>query len=52
LTGDCAVRDPGIDHIVFRARDVPRLVAFYVDALGCTIDGRSATWRNCVLVSR
>ena len=36
MTAPFAIR--GIDHIVFRARDVPRLVAFYVDALGCTIE--------------
>jgi catechol 2,3-dioxygenase-like lactoylglutathione lyase family enzyme len=27
-----------IDHIVLRARDVPRLVLFYCDVLGCTVE--------------
>ena len=28
----------GLDHIVLRARDVPRLVWFYCDVLGCTFE--------------
>lgn len=28
----------GIDHIVFRARDLGRLTAFYRDLLGCTVE--------------
>lgn len=28
----------GIDHLVLRTADVPRLVRFYVDVLGCTIE--------------
>jgi glyoxylase I family protein len=28
----------GIDHIVLRAHDVPVLVAFYVDMLGCAVE--------------
>ncbi len=28
----------GLDHIVLRARDVPRLVRFYCDVLGCTFE--------------
>lgn len=28
----------GIDHVVLRARDVPALVAFYVDMIGCTVE--------------
>jgi glyoxylase I family protein len=30
------IRD--IDHIVLRARDVPRMVAFYRDVLGCPVE--------------
>jgi catechol 2,3-dioxygenase-like lactoylglutathione lyase family enzyme len=28
----------GIDHIVLRIRDKPRMLAFYVDVLGCAVD--------------
>lgn len=28
----------GLDHIVIRARDVPAMVAFYRDALGCPVE--------------
>jgi len=28
----------GLDHIVLRARDVPRLARFYCDVLGCTFE--------------
>jgi catechol 2,3-dioxygenase-like lactoylglutathione lyase family enzyme len=28
----------GIDHLVLRSADVPRLVRFYVDVLGCTVE--------------
>jgi len=27
-----------LDHVVLRVRDVPRMVAFYRDVLGCTIE--------------
>ena len=27
-----------IDHLVLRTADVPRLVRFYVDVLGCTVE--------------
>lgn len=30
-----------IDHVVLRANDLERLVAFYVDVLGCTVDKRN-----------
>ena len=30
----------GIDHLVLRARDLPRLVAFYRDVLGCPVERR------------
>jgi catechol 2,3-dioxygenase-like lactoylglutathione lyase family enzyme len=39
-------RDPvpfrlrGLDHVVLRIRDLKRSIAFYVDALGCTIEKR------------
>lgn len=29
-----------IDHLVLRARDLPRLVAFYRDVLGCPVERR------------
>lgn len=32
----------GIDHVVIRAVDCERLVAFYVDVLGCRVDRRVA----------
>lgn len=28
----------GIDHVVLRARDVPALIAFYADTLGCPVE--------------
>lgn len=28
----------GIDHIVLRARDVPALVTFYVEIIGCPVE--------------
>jgi catechol 2,3-dioxygenase-like lactoylglutathione lyase family enzyme len=28
----------GFDHIVLRIRDKPRMTAFYVDVLGCSLD--------------
>jgi len=28
----------GIDHLVLRTANVPRLVRFYVDVLGCTVE--------------
>jgi len=27
----------GIDHVVFRCRDLPRMLAFYRDVLGCPV---------------
>ena len=30
----------GLDHIVLRARDAERLVRFYCDVLGCTVEKR------------
>jgi glyoxylase I family protein len=30
----------GLDHVVIRARDLERLVAFYCDVLGCSVDWR------------
>ncbi|MGO4306076.1 VOC family protein [Cupriavidus sp. RAF12] len=31
-------RIAGIDHLVLRTADVPRLARFYVDVLGCTLE--------------
>lgn len=28
----------GIDHVVIRARDIDRMLAFYCDALGCALE--------------
>lgn len=28
----------GLDHVVLRAQNVPRMVRFYRDALGCTVE--------------
>lgn len=28
----------GIDHVVLRARDVPTLITFYADTLGCPVE--------------
>lgn len=28
----------GLDHVVFRVRDVARMRAFYIDVLGCTLE--------------
>lgn len=30
----------GLDHVVVRARDIERLIAFYRDGLGCTVERR------------
>ena len=30
----------GIDHVVLRARDVERMVAFYTSVLGCSVERR------------
>ena len=30
----------GLDHLVLRTPDVPRLVQFYCDVLGCTVEKR------------
>ena len=32
------LRIAGIDHLVLRTANVPRLVQFYVDVLGCTVE--------------
>ncbi|MBU8975176.1 MULTISPECIES: VOC family protein [unclassified Lysobacter] len=32
-----------IDHVVLRVRDVPAMVAFYCDVLGCTVERRQET---------
>lgn len=32
------IRIRDIDHVVFRVRDVQRAIAFYRDALGCTLE--------------
>ena len=29
-----------IDHLVLRVRDLPRMLSFYVDVLGCTVERR------------
>lgn len=30
----------GIDHVVFRVRDLDRMIRFYADVLGCQVDHR------------
>jgi catechol 2,3-dioxygenase-like lactoylglutathione lyase family enzyme len=30
----------GIDHLVLRARDMDRMIGFYCDVLGCTVEKR------------
>jgi catechol 2,3-dioxygenase-like lactoylglutathione lyase family enzyme len=30
----------GLDHVVIRARDLERMIRFYCDALGCSVDKR------------
>ncbi|CAG2149597.1 VOC family protein [Cupriavidus plantarum] len=35
-------RIAGIDHLVLRTADVPRLVRFYVDVLGCHVEREQA----------
>ena len=35
-----AFRIAGIDHIVLRVVDLQRMLAFYCDALGCTVERR------------
>lgn len=37
------LRIAGIDHLVLRTADVPRLVRFYVDVLGCTLEREQTT---------
>ena len=34
------IRIRGIDHVVIRARDVERMIAFYRDVLGCAVERR------------
>lgn len=31
----------GVDHLVLRVKDLPAMLAFYVDVLGCPIERRS-----------
>ena len=40
LAQDTALRILGLDHIVLRARDAERLIRFYCDVLGCTVEKR------------
>jgi catechol 2,3-dioxygenase-like lactoylglutathione lyase family enzyme len=40
LVQDTALRLLGLDHIVLRACDAERLVRFYCDVLGCTVEKR------------
>lgn len=35
-----AIRIVGIDHLVLRTRDIARLIGFYCDVLGCTVEKR------------
>jgi catechol 2,3-dioxygenase-like lactoylglutathione lyase family enzyme len=35
-----AVTILGIDHLVLRARDMDRMIGFYCDVLGCTVEKR------------
>ena len=35
-----AIEILGIDHVVIRARDVERMIAFYRDVLGCAVERR------------
>jgi glyoxylase I family protein len=35
-----AFRILGLDHVVLRARDLERMVAFYRDVVGCTVERR------------
>lgn len=36
------LRIAGIDHLVLRTADVPRLVRFYIDVIGCTLEREQA----------
>ena len=38
MSADTPFRLRHIDHVVLRVRDVDRMVAFYCDALGCTVE--------------
>jgi catechol 2,3-dioxygenase-like lactoylglutathione lyase family enzyme len=40
LAQETALHILGLDHIVLRARDAERLVRFYCDVLGCTVEKR------------
>jgi glyoxylase I family protein len=33
----------GLDHLVLRSADAPRLITFYVDVLGCTVEREIAS---------
>ncbi len=37
-----------LDHVVVRARDLEKLVSFYCDVLGCSLERRSATVEGLV----
>ncbi|MFN3232312.1 MAG: VOC family protein [Alphaproteobacteria bacterium] len=32
------IRPAGLDHVVLRVSDVDRMIAFYVDVVGCSVD--------------
>lgn len=38
MTIECPFQPSHIDHIVLRSGDVPRLLGFYCDLLGCHVD--------------
>ncbi|HEY5624526.1 MAG TPA: VOC family protein [Gammaproteobacteria bacterium] len=43
-----AIRITKLDHVVVRARDLEKLVAFYCDVLGCSLERRSKTVEGLV----
>jgi catechol 2,3-dioxygenase-like lactoylglutathione lyase family enzyme len=38
MTGSAPFRPLGLDHVVLRAVDVPRMIRFYCDVLGCPVE--------------